>query len=50
MLILVSARKIGDGRNILFDARLTTAEQAIKCYVACDEIGKSLGASNYCRT
>ncbi|KAF2089406.1 P-loop containing nucleoside triphosphate hydrolase protein, partial [Saccharata proteae CBS 121410] len=34
----ISAKKLADGQDVLFEAELTTVNQVINCYVMCEEI------------
>ncbi|GAB7342831.1 hypothetical protein MBLNU457_g0958t2 [Dothideomycetes sp. NU457] len=38
----ISAQKFGHAQSVTFDARLTSANQSVVCYVACDEIAGTL--------
>jgi len=39
--MICSAQRLGKAQSITFEARLTTPDQTIACYVACEEIGKT---------
>lgn len=48
LLTLGSAQKLGKAQAVTFEARLTSANQCINVYVACEEIGE-FGMRKQCR-